>query len=80
MGAAHGTEAAVSVKTERVVTFVYTNHRGETRERTVEPFTIFFGEEPWHCAPTWLLKALDVEKGEVRTFDLARAAGPWRRP
>ena len=55
----------------------YTNHRGERAVRCVEPYTIHFGSNEWHPEPQWLMRALDVVKGELRDFavkDIARWA------
>jgi predicted DNA-binding transcriptional regulator YafY len=50
------------------VKLVYTNHRGETAERSVLPIKMWFGNTAWHGADQWLLEAHDVEKGETRSF------------
>jgi predicted DNA-binding transcriptional regulator YafY len=56
----------------------YTNHRGETRKRTIVPQRLFFGTmEPWHVDSQWLLHALDVEINEERTFAMA-GVHSWR--
>jgi predicted DNA-binding transcriptional regulator YafY len=55
----------------RVVRILYTNYRNETSVRTILPQRIWFGATPWHKEPQWLLDALDVEKGEQRSFALA---------
>lgn len=71
----------MKAKPERVISFTYTNHRGEKRRRRVEPFAIFFGTEPpWHPQPGWLMKALDVESGELRTFAVENIEGIGRLP
>jgi hypothetical protein len=48
----------------------YTNHRGETRVRRIVPLGVRFGATKWHPQPQWLLKCLDVEKGQEREFGL----------
>jgi len=53
---------------EKEVKILYTNWQGETRIRTLIPKEITFIETPWHGEAQWCLKALDVEKGEERTF------------
>jgi hypothetical protein len=52
------------------ITFTYTNWRGETAERTALPAFIFWGATDWHPEPQWLMRALDVEKGQPRDFAL----------
>lgn len=54
---------------EQKVKFIYTNYKGSTRERTVTPVEIFFGSSLWHVEEQWILRAIDVEKGE-RDFAL----------
>jgi predicted DNA-binding transcriptional regulator YafY len=53
---------------EKTVRILYTNYRGETALRTVVPERIFFGSTEWHPEPQWLLEALDLEKGQSRSF------------
>ncbi|SDY71270.1 hypothetical protein SAMN05216554_1258 [Herbiconiux ginsengi] len=48
----------------------YTNYRGVTDWRVIEPEAIWFGSTEWHPEPQWLLDAVDVERGEKRTFAL----------
>lgn len=48
----------------------YVNWRGARAWRVVVPQAIWFGGTEWHPEPQWLLKALDVAKGEVRDFAL----------
>jgi predicted DNA-binding transcriptional regulator YafY len=55
---------------KKIVKIVYTNWRGETAERTIEPIQIWFGGTEWHKEEQWLLKATDVEKGAERDFAL----------
>lgn len=46
----------------------YTNHRGERRQRLIEPQRIFFGQSEWHPDWQWVLVAFDVEKHAFRNF------------
>jgi predicted DNA-binding transcriptional regulator YafY len=50
------------------IRLVYKNHRGETSERRILPTRVWFGETEWHPGAQWLLDAIDVEKGELRSF------------
>ena len=50
------------------VRILYTNYRGKTAERVVIPEKIWFGSTEWHPEPQWLLDAVDVEKGALRSF------------
>ena len=51
-----------------LVTILYTNYRGETALRTIEPIKIWFGGTEWHPEPQWLLDAIDIEKNDNRSF------------
>ena len=53
---------------KKVVKFTYTNHRGETRVRTVEPIDLRFGDTPYHDGEQWFLEAKDKEKNVTREF------------
>jgi predicted DNA-binding transcriptional regulator YafY len=50
------------------VSILYTNYRGETAVRRIVPQRLWFGATSWHPEDGWLLDAIDVEKGEVRSF------------
>ncbi|MFW3388075.1 UNVERIFIED_CONTAM: hypothetical protein RF648_18975 [Kocuria sp. CPCC 205274] len=49
---------------------MYTNWKGETRERCIIPINMWYGETEFHKEPQWLLTALDTEKNQVRDFAL----------
>lgn len=56
--------------------FTYRNWRGETAQRRAIPQHVYFGATEWHPEPQWLMRAFDVDKGEVRDFamrDMERA-------
>lgn len=51
------------------LTIVYKNWKGEIGIRKIVPSaTPYYGSNEWHKEPQWLLDAVDVEKGERRTF------------
>jgi hypothetical protein len=52
-------------------TALYTNWRGETRERHLVPMTLWYGSTSYHPEPQWLLRCMDLEKCEVRDMALA---------
>lgn len=52
------------------VTLTYTNWKGKTGERTIEPKDLWFGITEWHTEPQWFIRALDCQKGELRDFAL----------
>lgn len=60
-----------------IASFTYTNWQGETRKRTAEFRSIYWGTSPFHVfpgssvpQPQWLADAIDVETGEDRCFAL----------
>lgn len=55
---------------EDTLTFRYRNHRGEIAERRVQPIRLWYGATEHHPYCTWLLKALDVDRGAERDFAL----------
>ncbi len=49
---------------------LYTNYRGETRIRKIQPMGVRFGSNEWHKEDQYLLTALDAESNKVREFAL----------
>jgi predicted DNA-binding transcriptional regulator YafY len=56
---------------QKVVVIDYTNWRGERSKRRIQPLRITFGNNEWHPDKQWLLKAIDLDKKEIRFFALA---------
>lgn len=54
---------------QRVVAFTYTDSRGQTSDRKVEPYQVVFKEGSWY------LQAWCVDKRDYRIFKLARMSG-----
>ena len=54
--------------TEKHITVVYTNWKGETAIRRILPMQINFSSNEWHTTPQWLLEAYDLDKKAVRVF------------
>lgn len=50
------------------VKILYTNWKGETTERAIQPLELWFGATEYHPEEQWLLRTLDIEKGEERNF------------
>ncbi|RJQ21470.1 hypothetical protein C4580_02235 [Candidatus Woesearchaeota archaeon] len=50
------------------VKILYTNYRGETAIRTIEPKELIFAENEYHKPAQWLLVAHDLDKNAERTF------------
>lgn len=55
-------------ETPRTIVIDYTNHRGETATRTIEPCYLWWGATEWHPQEQWLLHAWDYEKDAPRDF------------
>lgn len=55
------------------LSFTYTNHAGDTAQRTVINPTIYHGSTDYHPEPQWLLRAYDVDKRGERIFAIANA-------
>jgi len=53
---------------EGIVYILYRNHRYVTSWRRVKPASIYFGANQWHPEPQWLLRADDLDKGDLRDF------------
>ena len=58
-----------------VLTITYTNWRGETATRRIQPIGFFYGETTWHKGGQWLLKALDVDRNLERDFAVSGIKG-----
>ncbi|WP_342629782.1 hypothetical protein AAC691_08925 [Nguyenibacter vanlangensis] len=54
----------------QIVKFRYKNWQGIVAERTAEFEALLFTSNEWHRTPQWLVKAIDLDKGEVRLFAL----------
>ena len=55
---------------EQTVLIDYINWEGKRGIRKILPIKIFFGSTKWHKEAQWLLKAMDIDKGEERDFAL----------
>lgn len=63
----------VQAQAQDVVPLVvtYTNWRGETAKRTIQPIAVWFGSTEWHPEPQWFLRAADHGKVAARDFALS---------
>lgn len=68
---------AFNVDPTKFVSFTYTNYKGETRERRVQPIEVYFGRHPQYPTARWLLFAYDIDKADKRTFDMQKIVG-WK--
>jgi predicted DNA-binding transcriptional regulator YafY len=46
----------------------YRNWRGEVAVRRIVPDHIWYGSTEWHNEHQWLLDAIDLDRGETRSF------------
>lgn len=67
----------MSTEPEAIEVF-YMNWRGELRVRKLRPVGMveWRTEPPWHPEPQWLMRAVDAETGQIRSFALNGLAGP----
>ena len=54
-----------------IVTFNYTNWRGEHSARRVKFLGVEFGVSEYHVKPQFLMHAFDLDKGVYRLFAMA---------
>lgn len=57
-----------SLGTARLAMILYTNWKGETGFRLIQPIRLEFNCNEWHTVPQWLLYAYDVDKADYRWF------------
>lgn len=55
---------------ERIIEVLYTNYRGETRNRKIDPLFMWFGTSEHHEGNQWFLHAEDVDRSVIRDFAL----------
>ena len=46
----------------------YMNWQGEQRLRKVKPRGVSWGSNEWHPHPQWLMEAVDLEDGTIKSF------------
>lgn len=56
---------------ERKVSILYTNWRGERRWRDVIPDDIRFMESIYHPGKQWILLAIDCEENKLKEFAMS---------
>lgn len=62
------------------VTFDYVNYRNERSTRRAVFQALYYGTTPYHKEPQWFMKALDLDKNEIRDFALADMSGVIYEP
>ena len=65
------------MKDKKTVKILYTNWKGETRERIIIPIGIAYKSTEWHKEEQWILNAIDIEKESERGFAL-KDIKEWR--
>lgn len=60
---------------QHTINILYTNHRGETARRRIQPLGLRFGVSARHPDPQWLLEAIDLDKNAERSFALSGLRG-----
>ena len=60
-----------STQEEPPIKYIYKNWKGEIGVRTIYPLDISYGSNEYHTEPTYLLRAWDLDKKAIRTFDMS---------
>lgn len=53
-----------------MITFEYTNHRGDKSTRRITPAGIRFGASEYYPEPTWLINGWCHDRGAWREFNM----------
>lgn len=53
---------------ERLITFDYTNHRGEKARRTAKVIKVWWGETSYHSGEQWIFTGYDYDRQANRDF------------
>ena len=60
--------AKILTSSKKQLVFEYINWEGVRGVRSVVPIELYWGKTQWHPKEQWLLKAMDLDKEEERTF------------
>lgn len=63
-------EVEIAIAPGQVMKFQYRNWQGVVADRTAKFEALIYTSNEWHRTPQWLVKAYDLDKGEVRLFAL----------
>lgn len=55
---------------EKAIEVIYTNHRGETATRKINPWTVWWGASDYHEDEQWFLTCWDHDRTDLRTYAL----------
>ena len=50
--------------------YIYKNWKGEIGVRTLYPLNVSYGSTEHHSTPTHLMRAWDLDKNDIRFFDM----------
>jgi predicted DNA-binding transcriptional regulator YafY len=64
-------ERTVFFADAHVITFDYTNHKGQSARRRIRPLRVWYGTSDYHLGEHWYLRAHDLDKQADRDFQLA---------
>ena len=60
----------IAIVPGQILIFRYKNWKGIVADRTIRFEALIYGSNEWHRSPQWLVKAVDLDKGDVRVFAL----------
>jgi hypothetical protein len=60
----------ITIAPGQVMKFRYKNWQGVVADRTARFEALLYTNTEWHRTPQWLVRAIDLDKGEVRLFAL----------
>ncbi len=63
------------VARDQIVYIVVSDSVGNRVRRRVVPDRIWFGHTDWFPEPQWLLDAIDVERGTIRSYPMRHLEG-----
>ena len=62
--------AEIGIAPGQVLRFRYKNWRGVTTDRIARIQELVYTSTEWHRQPQWLIRAIDLDIGEIRLFAL----------
>jgi hypothetical protein len=60
----------ITIAPGQVLKFRYKNWQGVVADRTARFEALIYTSNEWHITQQWLIKAIDLDKGEERLFAL----------
>lgn len=65
----------ITLRAGDIVRFMYKNHRGQTRARTVSFIGLDYGSDEWYREPQFRLRGVDMENDNERSFAMNNIVG-----